>query len=351
MTQSTKALLTDFDNCRGQRVQKLSLTNSHGVTLSVLTLGATLYEINVPDAEGQPHNLVLNYPHSEDYLANPFYVCMAIGRTAGRISKGQFSINGRPVTVPTNEGHNTLHGGPHGFNTVIWDGQFDYSGKTPTIAMHHKFTSQDDGFPGDSDVTIHYALTDDNRVKISFTGQSDQFTPFNPTVHTYFNLGDQNSIEAHVLQINSTQRLVLNSEKLPTGEFEELTNTPYDFERPTPLKAAINGLQSIPERGLDDVYKVEPTRNEQVIATLTDPKTHRSVTLHSARNGLVVFTANSFTHDNMNFKRTGGYGSPYLGVALEAQALPDSMNHPQFGAVMLTPGKPQTHEITYQLSF
>ncbi|MGR6686009.1 aldose epimerase family protein [Furfurilactobacillus rossiae] len=111
MTQSTKALLTDFDNCRGQRVQKLSLTNSHGVTLSVLTLGATLYEINVPDAEGQPHNLVLNYPHSEDYLANPFYVCMAIGRTAGRISKGQFSINGRPVTVPTNEGHNTLHGG------------------------------------------------------------------------------------------------------------------------------------------------------------------------------------------------------------------------------------------------
>ncbi|QEA31779.1 aldose epimerase family protein [Secundilactobacillus malefermentans] len=347
---SIKATVTPFDEYKGQQIFKLSLTNQHGVTVSALTLGATLYEILVPDNNGNHANLVLNYAHSGDYLDNPFYVCQALGRTGGRIGNGEMPLNGKTYTLPTNEGSTTLHGGPNGFNSQIWEGHINTVNDAPEICLTHRQLSSEDGYPGDMDAEIHYGLTEDDKVVITFTASSNKTTVFNPTIHTYFNLGTTDTIKDHTLAIKSDEHLDFDANKIPTGRLIPVADTPFDFRKATRLGDAIDGMMDTPEKGFDDIFKVNPDRND-LIAILSDPESGRSVEVESARNGLVVFTANSFTQEHMNFVRSNGVGIPYEGVALEAQNLPDATKHTGFGDITLPEGQKVTRQIRYGVKY
>lgn len=339
-----------FDEYKGGQVFKLTLTNEHHVSVSVITLGSTLYEINIPDENGESRNLVLNYEHSEDYLKNPFYVCMAIGRVAGRIADGKLVVNNNAYNLPTNEGTTTLHGGPNGFNTVNWDGVIASKNGNDVIEMHHKQRSADDGFPGDMDVTITYELAADDTVSITFTATSTENTVFNPTQHTYFNLGKTNTINDHLIKINADEALKLDDKKIPTKDRIQVNGTPYDFRVFQNLGKAIQQMGSTKEKGFDDVFAVKPDSN-QVIAELEDPDTNTSVSIESKRNGMIVFTANSFTRDNMNFVRTHGTGNPYLGVALEPMFLAKPGEDRDFAEMELKKGETKSHTIKYHLNY
>lgn len=95
------------------------------------------------------------------------------------------------------------------------------------------------------------------------------------------------------------------------------------------------------------MVSVEPDENGQ-IAKLSDPKTNRSVTFQSERNGLVVFSGQSF---NKKISFESGKGHKYGAIALEPQMLPDTANHPSFGDVSLKAGKTTTKTITYQIDY
>lgn len=343
-----------FDTYEGHTVNKYSLTNANGVTVSAISMGATLYEILVPTKDGGTANLVLNYPNSADYLANPFYVSMAIGRTAGRIKNSELLLNNETYKIQPNEGNNNLHGGPHGFNTHVWDGSIGENNGVPTIIFHRVQKSAEDGFPSDLDVTITYQLTEDNIVNLSFKATAlSADTVFNPTYHTYFNLGDDATILNQELQVDADTHLAFDDEKIPTGELIEVTDTPFDFRKPTRLGDAITAMQNTAEKGFDDIFKINASAHGRQIATLSDPATGRRVIVDSDRNGLVVFTANSFTKENMNFIKTNGTGQPYEGVALEAQTLPDATRFTEFGPadVILTKGETKTATIDYRIEF
>ncbi|PTM22729.1 aldose epimerase family protein [Levilactobacillus namurensis] len=338
----------EWDTYQNQPVTEYTIENDHGVQLSVLSWGATLHHLNVPSANGSK-NLVLSYHKMADYLDNPFYVCMGIGRTGGRIRRGTFPLAGKTYHVDANEGQNTLHGGPHGFNTVNWAGSLDTSDPDAAkIVLTHTFTSTADSYPGDLDAKLIYGLDNDDHVTLTFeaTAKTDT-TVFNPTAHLYFNLSDDQLITGQTLQVNSDDHLDLDGEKLPTGKLIANANTPFDFKAGQNLGSAIRGMQETTEKGFDDVYHVVPAA-DHTIAKLSDPQSKRSVTIKSDRNGLVVFTANSFTND---LKLAAGAGQPYMGVALEPQTLPDSMNHPEFGDVTLPAGQTQQYHISYDLTY
>lgn len=341
--QTTQTL---FDYYQDQPVTKFSLTNQNGVRLSVLDFGALVYEITLPNGQ----NLILNYPHTKDYLANPFYLGMAIGRTAGRIKNGILHLANRTVQLPTNEGTTTLHGGPHGFNSQFWHGQIQTNDAEPKIILQRHQLSQIDGFPGNLQVTITYSLTNTNRININFQAHSDQLSVFNPTMHLYFNLGTTNSILDHTLQINSTQILQLDSQKIPTGQLMPTAQTPFDFQTPHLLNTAIEQLQTTTEKGFDDLFIVQPDA-DQKIAELTAPNNQCQIQLFSQRNGLVVFSANSFTKEHMNLTRTNGVGMPYLGLALEPETLPNGENEPVEDSILIKPNETKNYQIGYQLIF
>lgn len=338
----------EWDTYQNQPVTEYTIENDNGVKLGVLSWGATLHEMSVPSAQG-PHNLVLSYHKMADYLDNPFYVCMGIGRTGGRIKQGTFPLAGHTYHVDPNEGANTLHGGPHGFNTVNWAGALDTTDPNHAqIILTHTFTSADDSFPGDLDAKLIYGLDNQDHVTLTFEATAaDTTTVFNPTAHLYFNLSDDQLISGQTLQVNSDDHLALDGEKLPTGDLIANANTPFDFKAGQNLGAAIRGMQDTTEKGFDDVYHVVPAA-DQTIARLSDPQSKRAVTIKSDRNGLVVFTANSFTS---GLKLATGAGQPYMGVALEPQTLPDSMNHPEFGDVTLPADKTQQYHVSYDLTY
>lgn len=324
------------------------MTNQHGVTLSILSLGSTIYEISVPTKTGK-RNLVLNYAHSRDYLDNPFYVCMAIGRTAGRIANGRLMLDGQTIQLPTNEGSTTLHGGAQGFNTQIWQGEIVHATNEDVIKMYHEQASSD-GFPGQMLVCVTYSLTKDDVVEIKFSANSNEKTVFNPTQHTYFNLGKTETIKQHWLKINSNQVLELDKQKIPTTKKLPVAQTSFDFQGSTKLGTAIAAMSDTNEKGLDDLFVVQPDESG-IIAELADPETNISVAIESKRNGLVAFTANSFTEEHMNLIRTKGVGRPYAGIALEPETLTGLEKENDFSEIELQPNRPKSYTIKYHLHF
>lgn len=336
-----------FDHYNGQEVTAFHLTNDNDVTVTVLSQGGIIREILLPNKAGKKQNILLAYPATADYYANPFYVNMMIGTAGGRIKQGKFTINGKTTQVAPNEGQNTLHGGPNGFHSVNWDGKLASSSEKATLTLKHHFPSTEKGdFPAMT-VTTKYTLGNNNKLVVNFTAESEAPTIFNPTYHVYFNLSGEKSIRSQVLTLNSPHHMDVDSEKIPTGRLLDNHDTPFDFTSPTQLGKALDEMQDTNEKGFDDIFEVIPDKNDD-IANLTDPQSKREVTLQSKRNGLVVFTANSFTPD-MNL--TLGQGAPYMGIALEAQNLSDATRFENFGDTTLLPGETKSYEIGYQFKF
>lgn len=335
-----------FDQYQDQDVTAFHLENDNGVRATVLSQGGIIRELSVPTANGQ-QNLLLEYPHTADYYANPFYVNMMIGPVAGRIKDAQFEVNGKVTSLTPNENGNELHSGAHGFHSVQWEGYTETSDDKATLTLHHKFEDQEGGFPAMT-VDVTYTLTNTNTFIVHFAAETTVATTFNPTYHTYFNLNGADSIRDHDLQINGTRHLAVDSEKIPTGDFIENAGTPFDFATTTRLGDAIDGMQDTTEKGFDDIYEVRPAGNTHDVVTVSDPANNRAVTLQSKRNGLIVFTANSFTPD---MALTVGNGKPYMGIALEAQNLSDATRFENLGDVTLFPGETKYYEIGYHVMF
>ncbi len=71
---------------------------------------------------------------------------------------------------------------------------------------------------------------------------------------------------------------------------------------------------------------------------LRSPKTGVALAIDSDRNGVVVFTTNpAMDSDQMT------------AVAIEMQTLPDAVNHPDFGDIVLPANVKKTYQVTYDL--
>lgn len=335
--------ITNFDYYKGKPVKKIRLANNNSISVSILTMGGILNEFLVPENSGHK-NIVLNFDNISDYYENPFYIGMAIGRTGGRIKKGAMPLDGKLVTVPSNENDNTLHGGPNGFCFNSWEYSTQQNADNASVTLYKNIYSANDGYPGHIEARITYTLNNKNELNISYTGKAYQNTFFNPTCHAYFNLSKSNTILNHELMVKSAQHLELDREKIPTGKLLDVKQTPFDFRSPALLKEAIEKLRDTTEKGLDDIFKIE---HSGMIAKLSNPDNNDSIEISSDRNGLVVFTSNSFD-ESLNFVKEKG--QPYMGIALEPQTLPDTHNHKNFGDVTLRSGEEKTYTITYKYS-
>lgn len=337
-----------FGTYNNQQVDQYTLTNDNNVSIAVLTFAGLWREFNVP-SKGKTQNILLNAASVASYNNNPFYVGRVIGRIAGRLKDGQFSLNGIDYQVDQNEGHNMLHGGKNGFANQVWQATTKQTSTSVAITLTKTMTAAMDQFPGTMPVSVTYTLRNDNSVTLTFTASSDKDTLFNPTSHAYWNLADDDTdnILKHTLQINSANHLDVDAEKIPTGKLLPNQGTPFDFSQPVELKTAIDGMSNTTEKGFDDIVEVNGS-SETPIATLTDQASGRKLKIFSQRNGLIVFTANSMNSD-ATFNR--GLGHPYEAVALEAQTLPDTPHHPAFGDVTLKANETKTYEIKYEIEF
>ncbi|QBO36742.1 galactose mutarotase [Periweissella cryptocerci] len=324
----------------GQSIKKITLENAKGSRLGVLTLGALWDEFSVVD-NGERVNLVLNAASVDNYVDNPYFMGRVVARVAGRIGEGDLIVGDKHYQVDQNEGTTTLHGGAKGSANRVFEYEVSDDAITLTTLM------KDDTFPGELKLVVTYKFTDDDEVELSFTGtQAGVDGVFNPTSHVYWNLSNtRNDVLKHDLWVDAKNRLDVFENKVPTGKYNSNAVRGFDFINKTNIGERMAELVGTTEKGIDDVYVVDNSQADGKFAELTDTESGRTLDVYSDRNGVVFFTANS-VHDGMTFER--GQGQPWMGVALEAQSLPDAGHHPEFGNDVITVGETKTYSIGYK---
>jgi aldose 1-epimerase len=338
-----------FGHFKGEPVTKYVLTNDNGVQAGILDFAGLLQSFKVPTKDGGKADMVLTSENLDEFTNNGFCTNRLIGRVAGRIAHGEFKVFGKDFKLEQNEGENTLHGGTNGFYNHIWHvDSTDVSDDRASITLSLTLSEKDDTFPGTIHVTATYTLDDDDNLTLKFAATTDSDTIFNPTNHTYWNMAhaDAKTVDDLTLQVNSKYHLAVDGGKIPTGEKVANAGTPFDFEKLTRLGDALKKMASTKENGFDDIWEVEPSLTKPV-ATLEDKASGRKMELYSDRNGLVMYTMNSDDKAVYNH----GQVHPHLGIAMEAQTLPDAPHHPEFGDITLRPNEEKTYTIKWHVEY
>ena len=103
----------------GRTVEELTI-HGGGLTASVLTWGGILRTLWVPTKDGSTVDVLLGMDTVGDYLQQDKYLGALIGRYANRIGGASFDLGGKIYPLAANDGPNSLHGGPGGFDRQMW---------------------------------------------------------------------------------------------------------------------------------------------------------------------------------------------------------------------------------------
>lgn len=303
----------------------IKLTNTAGMEVEILTLGAIIKSIKVPDREGNFENVLLEYQDINTYKENPGYINAAIGRTAGRIHKAEFTINDTTYHLAKNDGNNSLHGGLKGFDKKIWKSK-DVSTKDVSAVELSTFSPDgEEGYPGNLELKITYSLDEENVFTIYYEALADEDTLYNPTNHGYFNLsGDaKRGIEDQELMIRAKYVCELDEENIVTGKLLDVAeHTPFDFTKPKAIGKDIDQdhVQLNSRNGYDHPWVLD---QGQGAVTLYDDESGRHMEVSTDQKTVVVYSMGSanpskFTNGKENIAR--------YGITFETQSYPIGHN-------------------------
>lgn len=337
----------------GTSVDAVTLANDKGMKLTVISLGASLQALSVPDRKGRFEDVVLGYDTLAGYVERGSYFGSIVGRVGNRIAKGTFVLDGKRYQVPVNNGVNTLHGGPRGFDKVVWEVVSVKSGPTASVTMRYVSPDGDMGFPGKLVTTATYSLDAANRMHVDIDAVTDAPTVVNLTNHAYWNLAGAGSHEGalgHVLTIPAQTYLPTDDGLIPTGEFRPVAGTVFDFRKPTRIDLRVRNHadeQIRNGRGYDHNWVVSrtPPKGMQLMARVLDPRSGRTMEIHSDQPGVQFYSGNFF--DGTTYGKGGKAYRQGDCVVLEPQGFPDTPNRPEFGSVRLDPGQRYKARIVY----
>ena len=336
----------------GETVELYTLKNSTNVRVQIMTYGGTVVSLQVPDRDGILGDIVLGYDTLDGYLKNSPYFGSLIGRYGNRIGKGRFSLDGKQYQLPKNNGENTLHGGIKGFDKVVWKATEVRSNDEVGLSLTYLSKDGEEGFPGNLSVKVVYTLTNNNELRIDYSGATDKTTVVNLTHHSYFNLAGEGSILQHELMMNAEQFTPVDAGLIPTGELRNVKGTPMDFTQPTAIGARIDQQdeQLILGKGYDHnwVLKTNKTGNLSLAARVYEPRSGRVMEVSTTEPGLQFYTGNF-----LDGTITGKGGQVYKqrsGFCLETQHFPDSPNQPRFPSTVLKPGQQYASSTNYKFS-
>jgi aldose 1-epimerase len=335
----------------GHAVDLYTLTNASGIVARVMTYGALLTELQVPDRSGQMADVVLGFKTLEAYEGAHPYFGATIGRVANRIAKGKFRLNGQEYTLATNNGPNHLHGGLKGFDKRVWKAQTVPATGGVAVKFTYRSADMEEGYPGTLTATVVYTLTDRNELRLDYTATTDKATPINLTNHSYFNLaGDgQGTILDHDLTIMADRYTPVDDTLIPTGEIASVRGTVMDFNRSTRIGARIAQVPGPAPGGYDHNYVL--THGGGVLAmsaTVREPASGRMMDVLTSEPGVQLYTGN-FLDSTLTGKAGVAY-KQHFGFCLETQHFPDAVNHPNFPSVVLQPGKTFKSTTVYRFS-
>ena len=305
------------------------------IRVSILTYGAAIQSIVVPDRDGHMANVTLGLNTLAEYINHSPHFGAVPGRYAGRIANARFDLDGTTYQLPANDGRNTLHGGPKGFGKRPWR----LVAHSPThVDLALTSPDGDAGFPGTLDVKLRYSI-EGTTLHIAMDAVTDRPTVLNLTNHTYFNLDGEGvgAIDDHELTIHARRYAHIGPDAMPTGALDLVAGTSLDFTTPRTIGSGLRDghPQLLRARGYDHAYLLDGT-GLRPAARLQSRSSGRTLDVLTTQPALQLYTGNSLTgafpgHSGRTYR-------PGDAVCLEAQHLPDSPNQPQFPSTILRPG-------------
>lgn len=339
----------------GRAVPQVTLTNRHGVAITVIAYGAAIQSLLMPDRNGRSADVALGYATLAEYLAKPQYFGATVGRYANRLAKGRFVLDGHSYQTPINNGENALHGGTTGFDKVLWDVAAVESGDTGSVTLRYVSRDGDQGYPGTATVEAAYSLDESDQLTIEYRATTDRPTIMNVTNHNYWNLsgeGSANGAMGAEVTIAADAYLPTDAGAIPTGEVRPVAGTAFDFRTPHAVVERVRDArdqQLVYGRGYDHNWVVghAVTLSPHLMARVRDPASGRGFELWSNQPGLQFYSGNFL--DATSHGKSGHLYREGDALVFEPQLFPDTPNQPAFGSARLNPGETYRNVIIYRL--
>ena len=349
-TRSTFGAMPD-----GRPVAAVTLTNAHGLSVRVIALGASLQSVVMPDRDGKREDVAVGYDTLDGYLSAPQYFGATVGRVANRIARGRFTFDGRAVTVPVNNGPNSLHGGTKGFDKVLWTVTDVKSGPVASVTLRYVSPDGDQGYPGRLTTDATYSLDERNQLTIDYSATADQPTVVNISNHAYWTLagvGSARGAMGNLVTIPAERYTPTDATSIPTGQLAGVAGTAFDFRTPRAVGDRVRDATD-PQigfgRGYDHNWVIGDavTPDQHLMARVEDPGSGRGFELWSNQPGLQFYSGNFLD------ATTRGKGGRLIrmgdAIVMEPQLFPDAPNQPGFPSARLEPGRTYRNVITYKL--
>ena len=325
----------------GKPVALYTLQNGD-VTLQVTNYGARVVSVFTKDRDGHYENIVVGHDNLQDYVTPPGerFLGACVGPVANRIGGASFQVDGEMFNTPVNDnGKNTLHGGFKGVDNLVWD---VVSSCDTAIVLHLLHPDALEGYPGNLDMVMTYALNANGEFTVTYSGHTDKPTPVNFTHHPFFCLRGEGvgRVEEYRMWIKASHYLPIDPLSIPTGEIAPVEGTPFDFRTPHAIGQRIGeeNEQLRNARGYDHNWCLDKeTDGVEKVCRVEDPVTGRWVEVLTDQPGMQFYSGNFFE------------GNEYrASLALETQKFPDAVNHENFTPTVLRPGEEYTHTCIYR---
>jgi aldose 1-epimerase len=316
----------------GTVIEAFTLTNRHGLVAKVITYGAILADLRVPDRNGELASVVRETVASEQGFQRGFPGAAAVfGRVANRIARARFTLDGREYQLEANISPHHIHGGRRNFSRVVWQAAPSEIPGEASVLLTYVSADGEEGYPGKLTATVRYTLTEQDALRIEYTATTDRPTPINLTNHAYFNLAGEGDVLDHELTLNADRYTVVDEALIPTGEIRSVQDSPLDFTRPARLGARAGQLAT--SRRYDHNFVINRREGDTSLllaARVSESRSGRVMEAWTTEPGVQLYT--SPLGDQPATDRAGTF-------CLETQHFPDSVNHANFPSTILRPGE------------
>jgi aldose 1-epimerase len=326
----------------GRPVERLTLRGADGMEVRVLSYGAIIQSVLAPDRQGRLADVVLGFDDLAGYERDTQFIGAVVGRYANRIGGGSFVLDGREYRLAINDGPNHLHGGERGFCKAVWDASPFRTGSTVGVVLRYLSPDGEEGYPGNLEVQVTYALAADNALSVEYRAATDRATPLNLTQHSYFNLAGHGAgtILDHELSLQASRYTPVDETSIPTGELAPVAGTPFDFRAPERIGARIDDdheqLRIV--GGYDHNFVLDHAGGSPApTARAHEPGSGRVLEVLTTEPGLQFYSGNSLKEETLG--KEGRLYGPRAAFCLETQHFPDSPNRPEFPSTILRPGE------------
>lgn len=328
----------------GEDVYAFEFENANGMKMEAINFGAILTKVVLPDGK----DVVLGFDDIKGYEINDSFFGAVIAPSANRINDAKFEIDGVEYKIAVNDGKNNLHSD---FFKASHKRVWSYETTENSVKFSLEIKDMDMGFPGNKKFTMKYTLTNDNEVILDYTGSSDKNTIINPTNHSYFNLSGHDSgkkILDNVLTLNASNFTPVVAGAIPTGEIKAVAGTVMDFTKGRRIGDNIDDdyEQLKLTQGYDHNFVIDNyDKTVRLIAKVEDPDSKHTMEVFSNLPGVQFYAGNCIS-DQVG-KNNTKY-SKRMGLCLETQFFPDSVNEPEFPSCIFGPGNDYSSETVYK---